>query len=194
MGNLYIADAGNNRIRKVDSMGVITTVAGTGTRGSEGDDKPAVMAQLNTPAAVALDKDGNLLIADAGNHRIRKVDFSSGNISTIAGKGTPAYSGDAGMATAAEVNTPLGVAVDPDGNIYIADTANQRIRKIDGMGTITSFAGNGTGGFGGDGQLPGLSMLNFPVGLALDKDKNLIIADTFNNRVRKIAPAPPPPS
>jgi sugar lactone lactonase YvrE len=196
MGSLYIADAGNHRVRKVDAMGVITTVVGTGVRGPEGDDKEAVMAQLNTPAALAFDKDKNLLIADAGNHKIRKLEFSSGKISTVVGKGTAAYSGDGGMAKDAEINTPLGLVVDPDGKIYIADTVNQRVRLVDAMGNISNFAGNGTPGFGGDGQIAGIGMLNFPAGLAVDKDKNLLIADTFNSRIRKIAPAPmmPPPS
>ena len=119
-GNLYIADPGNNRIRKVDASGTITTVAGNGTPDFAGDGGPASSAQLYYPTSVAVDGAGNLFIADYGNHRIRKVD-ASGTITTVAGNGTPGFAGDGGPASSAQLNYPYGVAVDGAGNLYIAD-------------------------------------------------------------------------
>ncbi|HXF04152.1 MAG TPA: hypothetical protein VNM72_01900 [Blastocatellia bacterium] len=193
MGTLYIADAGNNRVRRVDASGIITTVAGTGERGSGGDDDTADKAQLHTPAALAFDKDGNLLIADTGNHKIRKIDFSTMKISTFAGKGTPAFSGDGGAAGAAELNTPFGLIADAKGNVFIADSANHRVRRVDATGNISTFVGSGTPGFGGDGLGAALATINFPTALALDPQGNLILADTFNHRIRKLTPQPPTP-
>jgi len=189
-GRLYIADAGNNRVRRVDRDGTITTIAGTGKRGFEGDDGPAVAAALDTPAALAFDKDGHLLIADMGNHRLRRVDLSSGTIVTIAGKGTPGSGGDGGAAKEAELNMPGGLAVDAEGTIYIADSGNHRVRKIGSDGNITAVTGTGTAGFGGDGTLASAATLNFPTGLAIAPDGQLVIADTFNHRVRKLRPQP----
>jgi|DewCreStandDraft_3_1066083.scaffolds.fasta_scaffold00063_13 sugar lactone lactonase YvrE len=193
-GRLYIADAGNNRVRRVDLDGVIATIAGTGKRGFEGDDGPAVAAALDTPAALAFDKEGRLLIADMGNHRIRRVDLSSGQITTLAGKGTPGSAGDGGAAKEAELNTPGGLAVDAEGTIFIADSGNHRVRKIGGDGTISAVTGTGTAGFGGDGTLASAATLNFPTGLAIAPDGHLVIADTFNHRVRKLRPQPEEPS
>jgi hypothetical protein len=139
-GNLYIADWQNNRIRKV-SNGVISTVAGTGTRGFSGDGGPATSAQLAYPQSVAVDSAGNLYIADTSNSRIRKV--SNGVITTVAGDGRFGFSGDNGPATSAQLNGPVGVAVDSAGNLYIADQVNQRIRKVSG-GVITTVAGGGS--------------------------------------------------
>ena len=157
-GNLYIADTDNHRIRKVDaSTGIISTVAGSGTAGFFGDGGAATAARLDRPGGVALDGGGNLYIADTDNHRIRKVDASTGIISTIAGSGTAGYGafgGDGGSATstAARLNRPGGVALDGGGNLYIADTDNHRIRKVDAStGIISTVAGSGTFGFGGDG-------------------------------------------
>ena len=127
-GNVYIADALNQRIWKVDSSGRITTVAGTGIRGFSGDGGPAVQAQFDYPYDLALDGAGNLYIPDSGNHRVRKVDASSGKITTVAGTGTAGFSGDGGLATAAALRFPGGVAVDGAGNLYIADSGNERIR------------------------------------------------------------------
>ncbi|HLC41149.1 MAG TPA: hypothetical protein VJO34_05915, partial [Methylomirabilota bacterium] len=146
-GNLYIADAGefvpqNDRIRKVSPDGTITTVAGTGFEGFSGDGGPAIDAELNYPAAVAVDAAGNLFIADRDNHRIRKVD-GSGIINTVAGDGTQGFGGDGGPAAGAQLNTPTGVAVDGSGNLFIADRFNNRIRKVDSTGTITTVAGSG---------------------------------------------------
>ena len=138
-GNVYIADGPNNSIRKVSTSGIITTVAG-GTAGFGGDGGAATSAALNFPTAVAVDASGNLYIADSANHRIREV--SGGIISTIAGTTVFGFSGDNGPATSAQLYLPKGVAVDSHGNVYIADTGNQRIREITGT-TITTIAGNG---------------------------------------------------
>ena len=188
-GNLYIADSFNQRIRKVDAAGGISTVAGNGTRGSGGDGRAAVAAQLNSPLGVALDGAGNLYIADRGNNRIRKVD-AAGAISTVAGDGRQGYSGDGGAATAARLNSPFGVAPDGAGNLYIADAGNQRIRKVDAAGVITTVAGNGMEGSGGDGGPAVEAQLFSPSGVALDGAGNLYIADTRNNRIRRVSPPP----
>ena len=188
-GNLYIADFGNNRIRKVDSAGVISTVAGSGTAGFSGDGGAATAAQLNSPNGMALDGAGNLYIADGLNHRIRKVD-SDGNISTVAGDGTNSYGGDGGAATAAQLDTPADVALDAAGNLYIVDNNNNRIRKVNSAGNISTVAGAGTAGFSGDGGAAMAALLNRPVGVALDALGNLYIADRLNHRIRKIETVP----
>ncbi|MBI5593096.1 MAG: hypothetical protein HY881_21730 [Deltaproteobacteria bacterium] len=139
-GNVYIVDLGNNRIRKVDTSGIITTVAGNGAEVYSGDGGPAIQAALNWPASVAVDNSGNIYIADSYNNRIRKVDIS-GIITTVAGNGAEVYSGDGGLATLAALNFPVGVTVDSSGNIYIADLGNNRIRKVDTSGIITTVAG-----------------------------------------------------
>ena len=184
-GNLYIADTNNHRIRKVDSSGVITTVAGSGTAGFGGDSGAAVSAQLRGPRGMALDGSGNLYIADMSNHRIRKVD-SSGVITTVAGSGTAGFSGDGAAAVAAQLNNPRGVALDGSGNLYIADTSNHRIRKVDSSGDISTVAGDGTLGSSGDGAAAVAARLNQPRGMALDGSGNLYIADRSNNRIRKV--------
>ena len=186
-GNLYIADTYNYRIRKVDSTGTITTIAGTGERGFSGDGGPAVEAQLSLPYGVAVDGAGNLYIADIWNHRIRKVD-STGAITTVAGTGELSFSGDGGPATEAQLYYPLGVAVDGAGNLYIADTYNERIRRVDSTGTITTIAGTGERGFSGDGGPATAARLAFPRGVALDGAGNLYIADRLNHRIRKLTP------
>jgi len=187
-GNIYIADQLNHRIRKVDaSTGDITTVAGNGAQTYSGDGGPAASASLNSPAGAAVDASGNIYIADYGNHRIRKVDASTWNITTIAGNGTAGYSGDGGPAAAACLNNPRGVTVDASGNIYIADYGNHCIRKIDAStGDITTVAGNGAAGYSGDGGPADAANLNFPYGAAIDASGNIYIADTNNNRIRKV--------
>ncbi|HMD69739.1 MAG TPA: hypothetical protein VKF41_00265 [Bryobacteraceae bacterium] len=177
-GNLYIPEPYNNRIRKV-SNGVITSVVGNSLSGDNG---PATSAQLSSPNAVAWDSAGNLYIADSG--RIRKV--SNGVITTVAGIGTFGFSGDNGPATSAQLNYPGSVAVDPAGNLYIADTGNHRIRKVSG-GVITTVAGNGTMGFSGDNGPATSAHLNYPRGVAVDSAGNLYIADSYNFRVRKVS-------
>ena len=147
-GDLFIADYGNNRIREVNlATGVITTVAGNGTAGYSGDNGPATAAELANPAGVAVDAAGDLFIADTGNDRIREVNLATGVITTVAGNGTDGYSGDDGPATAAELNYPAGVAVDSAGDLFIADSGNNRIREVNhATGVITTVAGNGDGG------------------------------------------------
>ena len=191
-GNLYIADDGNNCIRKVDTNGIITTIAGNGIEGYGGDDGPAILAQLRYPSGVTTDAFGNLYIADQGNHRIRLVKDifipkdTFDIIITVAGNGIQGYSGDGGPATEAQVNDPSGVAVDASNNLYIADYFNNRIRKVDTNGIITTVAGNGTEGYGGDSGLATKAELNNPSGVAIDVLGNLYIADKYNNRIRKV--------
>ena len=185
-GNLYIADSQNNRIRKVSTSGIITTMAGNGTATFSGDSGTATTASLNNPAGVAVDGSGNLYIADQSNHRIRKVS-TSGVITTVAGNGTASFSGDSGTATTASLNNPAGVAVDANGNLYIADQQNQRIREVSTAGIITTIAGNGTASYSGDGAAATAASLNNPAGIAVDASGNLYIADASNHRVRMIS-------
>ena len=185
-GNLYIADLGNSRIRKVTPGGTISTYAGNGGYGFWGDGGPATAAQLR-PRGMALDPAGNLYIADFGNSRVRKV-TPGGTISTYAGTGTPGFAGDGGPATAAQLSFPQGVALDSAGNLYIADSNNNRIRKVTPGGTISTYAGTGLQGFSGDGGPAIDAQLWFPVGVALDSAGNLYIADQENQRIRKVTP------
>ena len=163
-GNLFFADQGNNRVREVvKATGNIITVAGNGTAGYSGDDVPATSAMLNQPNGVAVDASGNVFIADWHNNRIREVVKATGNIITVAGTGTAGFSGDGGPATSAKVNYPGGVAVDASGNLFIADSSNERIREVvKATGVITTVAGNGTVGFGGDGGPPTSAAMNLP--------------------------------
>ena len=187
-GNLYIADTFHNRIRKVSFLGIITTLAGDGNFSFSGDGGPATSASLGDPEGVAVDTSGNLYIADTQNLRIRKVSSSDGTISTVAGSGQFKFAGDDAPATSASLNNPSGVAVDPSGNLYIADEFNNRIRKVSPGGIITTVAGDGMFGFSGDGG-PGTSArLDSPKGVALDAAGNLYIADTDNGRIRKVTP------
>jgi uncharacterized protein (TIGR03437 family) len=187
-GNLFIADAYNNRIRKVSAGGIITTAAGNGTAGFSGDGGPATSAalQLGFSGGVAVDSSGNLLIADTGNNRIRKVS-AAGVITTVAGNGTQGFSGDGGLATAAELYKPVGIAVDASGNLFFADLDNYRIRKVSASGIITTVAGNGTAAFSGDGGPATSASLGGPYGVAVDAGGELFIADTYNNLIRKVS-------
>ena len=185
-GSLYIADNSNHRIRKVDSTGTITTVAGSGARGFRGDGGPATAARLAFPSGVAVDSAGNFYIADASNHRIHKVD-STGTITTIAGTARARLQVGTGVRQSRRSSTgPYGVAVDSAGNFYIADTGNHRIRKVDSTGTITTIAGSRARGFGGDEGPATTARLAFPYGVAVDSAGNLYIADTGNHRIRKV--------
>jgi sugar lactone lactonase YvrE len=190
VGNLYIADPYNHRVRKVSVSGVITTVAGTGPSGFWGDGEAATDAQLSFPSGVAVDGAGNLYIADTGNSRVRVV--SLGTISTKAGTGVEGFSGDGGPAVDAQLFQPLGVAVDAAGNLYVVDLLANRVRKVSVSGVITTVAGSGStgivGGFSGDGGPADNARLGNPGGLAVDTAGNLYIADSANHRVRKVAP------
>ena len=185
VGNLYIADAMNNRVRKVNTNGIISTVAGNGTAGFSGDDGAATLANLNYPFGLVTDTSGNLYISDFYNNRIRKVN-SNGIISTVAGNGISGYSGDGGSATSANISLPLGVLTDTNGNLYIADMGNNRVRKVSTNGNISTIAGNGTAGYSGDGGLATSAQLNEASSIAIDASGNLYIADYNNNRIRKV--------
>ena len=197
-GNIFITDAGNNRIRKIDIVsGIVSTVAGNGVFGYGGDGGPAVSARLNSPSGVAVDGAGNIFIADSGNYRIRKVDAGSGVISTVAGNGEAApreedsaegnSSGDGGPAVAARLGNPVSIAADGAGNIFIADSGNHSIRKVAAdSGVISTVAGNGKYGYGGDGGPAAEAALYYPFAVAFDGAGNLLIADTFNTRIRKV--------
>ncbi len=182
-GNLYIADTGNQVIRKV-ANGVITTIAGEGFSGNSGDGGPAINATLNGPVGLTFDSAGNLYIADSANSVVREIS-RNGIINTVAGM-IPCcqrgYGGDNGPATSALLNYPVGIAVDALGNMYIADGMNQRIRKVSN-GTITTVAGNGTIGFGGDDGPAGAAVLAWPSGIAVDGFGNVYVADTGNRRI-----------
>ena len=193
-GNIYIADSSDHRIREVVvSTNTITTIAGTGNSGYNGDNISAKNAELNFPSSVAVDGSGNVYIVDTWNERIRKV--TSGTITTVAGNGTTCSSptaacGDNGAATSAELNFPNGVALDSSSNIYIADTSDERIRKV-ANGTITTFAGNGTicsspTAACGDGGAATSANLGYPWGVAIDNSGNLYIADSNDNRIRAV--------
>jgi sugar lactone lactonase YvrE len=233
VGNLYFAETGNHIVRRVTPAGIITTVAGTGVQGFAGDGGAATLALLDSPSSVALDAAGDLFLADAHNHRIRRVDavtsiittfagtgiaaeldlpsalafdaaqnlyfadqrrhvvrridHASGAITTVAGNGTQAYSGDLGPATQAAIDSPSGLALDASGNLYIADTHNHRIRRVDAVtGVITSVAGTGQPGFAGDASAATSAAIDLPRGLALDAGGNLFLVDSRNQRIRRI--------
>lgn len=190
-GNLYIADTHDNRIRRV-AKGVITTVAGTGspTPSVTGDNGPATKADLNNPYGITVDAAGSLYITELGGDRVRKI--AGGVISTVAGNGTEGFAGDNGPATAAQLCNPYGVALDAAGALYIADFCNARIRRI-ANGVITTIAGNGTGGFGGDKGPAGAAQLTIPEGVAVDRAGRVYIADTGNDRIRVLTPSPAAP-
>ena len=183
-GNLYIADTANNVVRRVTAAGVISTIAGNGTAGSAGDGSAATSAQLNSPQGIAVDTNGNVYIADTQNARVRKI--VNGTINTVAGSGTPGFGGDNGSATSAQLNYPAGLAVDGSGNLYIADFSNNRIRKVNSGGTITTLAGNGLAGYTGDGSAAANAQLTTPVAVTTDASGNVYIADTGNNAVRVV--------
>ena len=172
---------------KVDSAGQLTTIAGNGVAGFGGDGGPATSAGLNNPSGVFVDAARDVFIADAFNQRIREVVVSTGIIRTVAGNGTFGFSGDGGPATSAELNGPEGVFVDAVGNIFIADTNNERIREVvASTGLIRTVAGNGTLGYSGDGNLPTSAELFAPTGVSVDAAGDIFIADSGNNRIREV--------
>jgi NHL repeat len=182
---IYIADAGNNAVRRVAPDGTVTTVAGTGTAGFSGDGGQATLAKLSAPVRLTFDTAGNLYIADSANNRIRKV-TPAGIISTVAGNGTAGFAGDGGAATAARLRTPYDVSVKPDGTMYIADRANHRIRKVTPAGIISTIAGTGTAGYSGDDGPATSARLSSPYSMTFDPAGNIYIADYDNERVRMI--------
>lgn len=182
-GNVYVADLGNSRVRKVAPNGTITTIAGNGIQGFSGDGGAATSAELNQPIRVEVDALGNLYIADAGNSRIRRV-APGGTITTIAGNGTKASAGDGGAATSASLNYPNDAVPDAAGNLFISEGAD--IRKVDTHGIITTVAGNGISGYSGDGGPATQASLDNPNALTIDSAGNLFISDQFNNRIRKV--------
>ncbi len=187
-GTVYIADLWNNRIRAVAAgSGIIRTVAGNSSPGYNGDGIAATAAQLYGPQGVCVDAAGNLYIADSFNYRVRKVTLTTGLISTIAGTGTAGYNGDGIVGTAAQLFAPVAVAVDPAGNVYIADRDNARVRRVDqATGIITTVAGTGAFGYNGDGIAATTASLSQPTGVTLDLSGNLLIADRGNGRIRKV--------
>jgi hypothetical protein len=185
-GSILIADANNNRIRVVDPNGTISTAAGNGTPAFAGDGGPAASASLSFPADVALTADGGYLIADNDNNSVRYVS-PTGLITTLAGSGSPGFSGDGGPAQQAQLNDPAGVAATADGGFLVADTGNNRVRGVDPNGTISTAAGNGNPAFGGDGGPAPAASLNAPVRVAAAPDFGFLIADRFNHRIRRVA-------
>ena len=190
-GSIFISDTGNSVIRKiVPSTGIITTVAGTiGILGYSGDGGRATSATFDSPNGIALDASGNMFIADTANNSIRRVDGLTSVVTTVAGTGISGYNGDSIPAKNARLNAPWSVSVDPAGNLYIADQGNHRVRKVDGTGKITTTAGTGIGNFSGDGKLATVATLNAPASTVIDVAGNIYIADSGNNRVRKISSA-----
>jgi uncharacterized protein (TIGR03437 family) len=184
-GSLYIADAANHRIRKVSPSGAIATVAGNGHPGFSGDGGPAAAAQLNQPYGLALDQAGNLYVADYGNERVRRIG-TDGLITTIAGNGEHGGAGDGGPATSAQLLGPRNLVADAAGDLYLSEFEGHRVRRIGSDGNITTFAGMGIAGFGGDGGAATLAQLNSPAGLALDSQGTLYIVDTLNLSIRRV--------
>src|ERR1019366_7104167 len=189
-GNLYIGDTGNDAIRKVAAAtGIVTTGAGNGAAGYSGDGGPASSAGLSGPQGVAVDGSGNLFVADTGNAVMRKVAAATGIIATVAGNGTAGYAGNGGAAIKAKLSGPSGVAVDGAGNLYIADTQNNAIRKVvAATGIITTVAGNRAEGYSGDGGPATSAELRLPNNLAVDGSGNVYIADSGNARIRMLVP------
>jgi sugar lactone lactonase YvrE len=184
-GNLYIADRENHRVRKVNRKGIITTVAGNGTAGFSGDGGPATQASLNLPSGLVVDNKGNLYISDRSNNRVRMVN-GKGIIKTIAGNGNDGYHGDNMPALQATLDKPFGLALDKDNNLYIADRGNNRIRKIDASGLISTVAGDGGFYFIGDNGPAYRASIAGPTDVAVDDKGNIYIADRNNNRIRKV--------
>jgi hypothetical protein len=186
-GAVLVADALNHRIRMILPDGTMTTVAGTGTAGFSGDGGPATAAEISSPRGITALPDGSFLIADTDNQRIRKV-AADGTITTVAGNGVRGFAGDGGLATDAELNEPFGVSPLPGGGFLIDDTDNERIRRVGADGTITTVAGNGQEAFGGDGGPATAGSLNTPHAVAATPDGGFLIADTYNDRVRRVTP------
>ncbi|HEY7392663.1 MAG TPA: hypothetical protein VH640_29345 [Bryobacteraceae bacterium] len=185
-GNIYLSDTDNHLVRKIDTRGKISTLAGTCTAGFSGDGGPATAAQLNEPYGVAVDTAGNVYVADYGNNRVRRI-ATDGTITTVAGNGQALLGGDGVPAANAPLLAPRNVAADTAGNLYISEFQGHRVRKVVPSGTITTVAGIGIAGYGGDNGPPSAAQLNYPAGLAVDRAGALYIADSSNHRVRKVS-------
>ena len=189
-GTLFVVDHGNNRVRKIRSDGVISTFAGAGAVGVDaggyaGDGGPATAARLQEPVGVGLGAGGDVYVADRDNNAIRKID-ADGTITTVIGGGGAGFSGDGGPASEARIDRPQQIVVDPDGNVYFADSGNNRVRRIDTEGVVTTVAGNGRAATSGDGG-PALSAAVWnPTGLALDDEGNLYVSQPDDNRIRRV--------
>jgi len=184
-GSVYVGDTENHCVRRIDPHGCMSTIAGTGAPGYGGDGGPAVAAQLSWPGAMAVGGDGSVYVADSGNHRIRRVS-RDGVITTIAGTGAAGYDGDGGPAACAALSAPRGLALGPDGGLYIGDTENHRVRRVALDGTISTVAGSGGEGYGGDGRAAVEAQLSVPRGVAVGPDASLFIADCGNSVIRQV--------
>ena len=184
-GGFYISDTEAHVVRHVDAAGIITTVAGNGSRGFSGDGGPGPGAQLDGPTRLRLDGEGRLYICDTRNHRIRRLD-AHGTISTVAGTGDPGFAGDGGPALEAQLNSPFDLRF-AGGGLYIADSGNNAVRRIGADGAIATAVGTGEAGFSGDEGEARLCTLNRPSAIAFASDGSLWIADTFNQRIRRVA-------
>ncbi|MGW2370348.1 NHL domain-containing protein [Streptomyces sp. NPDC001667] len=184
-GDFFITDLFGYRVRKVTSEGEISTVAGTGVPGSAGDGGFAVNAQLNAPESVALGRDGSIYVSEWSGHRVRRI-APDGMISTYAGTGVEGFSGDGGYARTAQLRGPSGLAVDQEGNLYVCDTLNYRVRKVTPEGGISTLAGTGVPGAGGDGGPAATAQLDMPLGVTVNRNGEVFIADQGNHKVRKV--------
>ena len=187
-GNLYVADPGHFDIRKIDTSGIISTVAGCGTSGYTGDGGPATLATFNVIYSINADDNGNLFICDADNNCVRKVN-RAGIITTFSGNGFPGFSGDGGPANLATMYQPTGVVCDKSGNVYISDSYNNRIRKVNSAGKINTIAGTGVAGFGGDGGRAVYAVIDTPGFVTIDTNENLYFSEGGDARVREIKKA-----
>jgi sugar lactone lactonase YvrE len=196
MGNLYIVDQQNQRIRRIDTAGMVSTIAGTGMAGDSGDGGPALMAQFSwavgsnpNPSGGITHHMGVLYVSDTENHRIRAIDLATGMVNAFAGTGEPGYNGDGMPAAMAQVNSPRDLEIGPDGDLYFADTNNSRIRAIDlDTGMIRTVVGNGNLGLDDAERLPATeTTLRRPFGLGFDPEGNLYVTDSLNSRVLKVA-------
>lgn len=185
-GNVYISDATHYRIRKINTAGIISTIAGTGTTGFGTDGVAATATNIGAPAGICFDAAGNLVFAERSYNRVRKIDMTTGIISTVAGTGSSSFGGDGAAATAAFLNQPYDVNYDTAGNLYIADYNNNRIRKVSTAGIISTYAGDGTTAMSGDGGAATAASLYKPSGVWADSAGNVFIADTWHNKVRKV--------
>jgi uncharacterized protein (TIGR03437 family) len=187
LGNIFLSDTDRNLVRKIDAKGLITTIAGVGVAGFSGDGGPAASAALNLPYGLAADLSGNVYIADLGNQRVRRV-APDGSISTVAGTGVKGSLGDGGSASSAQLMSPRNVATDAAGNLYISEFEGHRVRRVASDGKISTVAGTGVAGFRGDGGLAINAQIGYPAGLTVDRSGAIYLADSQNQRIRKIIP------